>query len=1040
MYLSSTRLLNLWLFLLSGFLSFGQDVVLPLQNISAETGLTSSTFNLYISRDGDHYTWISSITGLNRFDGLRNRQYLAEDSLPNALADPIIQSPMFVDTEGNLWFNTSTAVQKYSPQSGEFQKINIEYNSVEHSDFLLIDLDTSRNVLLFLGQYGKLGKFYPLFEKEITEEYKEPVLIDSIPTYNFNALRKINGPSGDSYNLFIPQVGGWEVREYKGGKRKEIYPFLNQDNKNREPNTSYYDGECLWIGSAAGLTKATSLGNTLLRLDKFKGLTSLNITGIAPYKENILLVSIDKKGLFLFDTRQNRFVRKVQVRIDGRTQNFTYRVKGMIVDEEENLWISTESKGVFYTNLRKSRFSAHLIDSDPNIPAYSIKSITVSSDGFIWSSTEDRLILENTQGEKIDEKVLSQLVGDTQSEYEIYSIREDQEGNKWVGSTGGLYLISGNALKPKNVKLISKGFIRSVEELSDGQKFALTLGHGIMALNFGREGYELTEPIRPTQGAILALCEKYDGKIWVSQWRNSLQLLERASDSLVEKASIPFSPFVYAIEESPDSAKIWVATVNGLYWIDNFVETPILHKDTIFSSRFLSANGLVFDEADRMWVSTNTGLVQYSPELVEETDLDGPPPNVFRVFTQSDGLPANEFNFGAFTKTSEGKLAFGSTNGYTIFHPDEILKYPVEAKPTISQILVNNREVTGKEKYGSIQYKGEELEELILEPGERTFTFRFSAMDYGDPQSTQFEYRLRDRNGKLINTGNESFVRYFNLGQGEYIFELYAANSENSWNPKPQRLALQLKPYFYETTWFMALLALIGLGIMYAVYRYRINNERKKHRMAELENAILRIQMNPHFIFNSLSSVRSYMLSRDTKVANKYLVHLSKLMRKILDVAEESEISVGEDLALLTEYIEAEKLRFEDSFTYTIEMGEGFDEDEYMIPTMILQPFVENAIIHGFKKNAQKGILTLSYRQEGEQLICEVRDNGVGRQAAATHKAKGHTSKATEITHRRLQLIRERTRKPASLEIIDLSDQEGGAIGTKVVIRLPIVD
>ncbi|MEM7512086.1 MAG: hypothetical protein AAF388_14225, partial [Bacteroidota bacterium] len=763
MYLSSIRLLNLWLFLLSGFLSFGQEVVLPLQNISAETGLTASTFNLYISRDSEHYTWISSITGLNRFDGLRNRQYLAEDSLENALADPIIQSPMFEDAEGNLWFNTSTAVQRYSPESGEFQKVNIRYDSVEFSDFLLIDLDTSRNVLLFLGQYGKLGNFYPLFEMDITKDDNDPILIDSIPTYNFNALRKINGLSGDSYNLFIPQEGGWEVREYKGGNRKKIYPFLNQESKNREPNTSYYDGEFLWIGSAAGLTKATSLGDTFYRLDRYKELTSLNITGIAPYKENILLVSIDKEGLFLFDTSKNRFVRKVQVRLDGRTQNFSYRVTGMIVDKEENLWISTESKGVFYTNLRKNRFSAHLIDSDPNIPAYSIKSISVSSDGFIWSSTEDRLILENAQGEKIDEKVLSQLVGDTQSEYEIYSIKEDKEGNKWVGSTGGLFLISVNTLKPKNIKLISKGFIRSVEELSDGRKLALTLGKGIMALNLGSEGYELTEPIRPTKGIILALCEKYDGKIWVSQWRNSLQLLERVSDSLVEKTSIPFLPFVNAIVESPDSANIWVATAQGLYWIDNFEETPVLHKDTIFSSRFLSANGLIFDESDRMWVSTNTGLVQYSPELVEETDSDGPPPNVFRVFTQSDGLPANEFNFGAFTKTSDGKLAFGSTNGYTIFDPDEIVPYPVEAKPTISQVLVNNREITGREKYRGIQYKGEELEELVLEPGERTFTFRFSAMDYGDPQSTQFEYRLRDRDGKLINKGNEPFVRYFNL-------------------------------------------------------------------------------------------------------------------------------------------------------------------------------------------------------------------------------------------------------------------------------------
>ncbi len=1038
MRLSSTCLSCIMIYLLLRIPSYGQEVVLPLENISTENGLTTSKFNLYISRDSHHYTWISSISGLNRFDGLRNLQFLADDSLENTIKDPIIQSPMFEDAQGDLWFNTSTTIYKYSQERGEFQEVNPTYKGNGFKDFLLIDLAPSTYTLYFLAQKKVLGDFHPLFQMDIRGE--EPVLIDSIPYYSFNGLRRIDGPSNASYSLFIPQERGWEIREYNGGQCIGKYPSIQSENSSRNPNTSYYDGEFLWIGTAAGLIKADSRGVTLDIKNRFQDIGSLNVTGIAPFNDSTLIIGTDTEGMFLFDLKKNQFSHKVQVRIDGRIQNFSYRVEGMVLDKESNLWISTESQGVFYINLKKNRFPSSLTGFGSNSPGYNIKSISVMEDGHVWSCTKSNLILENEKGEKIDEIVFSQLVGDTDGNYDVYSIKQDSKGNKWIGTGMGLFLISGNSLTRRNVKRLSGGAFKSVEELSDGRKLALTFGRGLMALTSGETGYKLTENIASTQGQILDICEKFNGQIWISEWRNSLKLLEFASDSFIVKQSIPFLSFVHAIVESPDSAKIWVASDKGLFWIDNYAETPVLHKDYAFSDRFVVANGLVFDDSDRMWVSTNTGIVQYSPELNKEVGGDEPPPNIFRVYTVSDGLPANEFNFWSFTKTKDGRLAFGSTNGYTLFDPEEIVSYSVEAKPTITRVFVQDEEVRGREKYRRIQFEGEEIEELVLEPKERTFTFWFSAMDYGDPQSAQFEYRLRDRNGELINSGKEDFVRYFDLVPGEYILELYAANSENVWNPEPKRIALKLKPYFYETPWFIALLALIGLGAMYGVYRYRINNERKKHRMAELENAILRIQMNPHFIFNSLSSIRAYMLSQDTKVANKYLVHLSKLMRKILDVAEESEISVGEDLELLTEYIEAEKLRFEDSFTYTIERGEGFDEDEYMIPTMILQPFVENAIIHGFKKNAQEGILTLSYRQEGEQLICEVRDNGVGRQTAATQKAKGHTSKATEITQRRLQLIRERTRKPASLEIIDLTGQEGNATGTKVVIRLPIVD
>ncbi len=207
MRLSSTCLSCIMMCLLLRIPSYGQDLVLPLENISPENGLTTSKFNLYISRDSHHYTWISSISGLNRFDGLRNRQFLANDSSKSALSDPIIQSPMFEDADGNLWFNTSTSIQKYSYRSGEFQEVDTTYDGLEFKDFTLIDLVPSTHTLYFLAEDGILGDFHPFFKMDTRT--RQLILIDSIPYYDFNGLRKIDGPSEDSFHFFIPQTGGW---------------------------------------------------------------------------------------------------------------------------------------------------------------------------------------------------------------------------------------------------------------------------------------------------------------------------------------------------------------------------------------------------------------------------------------------------------------------------------------------------------------------------------------------------------------------------------------------------------------------------------------------------------------------------------------------------------------------------------------------------------------------------------------------------------------------------------------------------------------
>ena len=188
-------------------------------------------------------------------------------------------------------------------------------------------------------------------------------------------------------------------------------------------------------------------------------------------------------------------------------------------------------------------------------------------------------------------------------------------------------------------------------------------------------------------------------------------------------------------------------------------------------------------------------------------------------------------------------------------------------------------------------------------------------MDYTDPQSATYQYRLLSGKGELIDAGNQDQVTYANMKAGEYELRLSASNSDGKWSNKSDlhQLSFTILPHWTATWWFRTILILIILGVFFVVYRNRIDHARKQGQIAEFkllvseaETAILRVQMNPHFIFNSLHSIRSYILEKDIDTADNYLVQLSKLIRKILDLAAKSSIPLSTEQELLSEYMNIE--------------------------------------------------------------------------------------------------------------------------------------
>lgn len=237
----------------------------------------------------------------------------------------------------------------------------------------------------------------------------------------------------------------------------------------------------------------------------------------------------------------------------------------------------------------------------------------------------------------------------------------------------------------------------------------------------------------------------------------------------------------------------------------------------------------------------------------------------------------------------------------------------------------------------------------------------------------------------------------------------------------------------------------IALSLLF-INIFRINTKRKmceiNARMAEIRQANLRQQMNPHFIFNTLNSIQYFMYQHDKLATNEYLTKFSNLIRKVLDNSQHSYIPLSDELDALKLYLELESMRFRDKFEYRIVLDEEVDPMLFRIPTMLLQPYVENSICHGIIPLNKKGLIKIEISHRGDHLLCIIEDNGIGRKAGMENKkAKGigHNSLGTRITASRLEMINAANGTNLKTLFVDLTDDAGGPAGTRVEIQIPIM-
>jgi ligand-binding sensor domain-containing protein len=423
-----------------------------------------------------------------------------------------------------------------------------------------------------------------------------------------------------------------------------------------------------------------------------------------------------------------------------------------------------------------------------------------------------------------------------------------------------------------------------------------------------------------------------------------------------------------------------------------------------------------------VWIATQKGLCRYDPASGEVLVLD-----------TRNGL-LDQHCEQATLALPDGWVAQGYPQGFTLFNAADLPARLPNFKP-----LITGFQVFGEPFALSADHKA------LLSHQQNFFGFEFSAMDLANPDKIRYQHQLVGVDTGWVNDGPRHQASYTEVGGGQYEFRVRAVQGNGAWPSHYQSIAVSVSPPFWQTWWFLALLATALAGVAYAFYRWRLGQARREVRLkteltkqlASLEIKALRGQMNPHFLFNSLNSIKYYILQNEAEKASAYLNQFAKLIRRILNNTEQEFIYLEDEVETLRLYLEMESLRFGEKMRYSLVVDPNIDLLDVQVPSMLIQPYVENAIWHGLMHRPEGGRLELSVRQAGPGYVFTVQDNGVGRAQAAALKSKtatSHKSFGMSLTAARIDILNQTFGAGLKVQVHDLAEPDGRPAGTRVEI------
>jgi ligand-binding sensor domain-containing protein len=491
---------------------------------------------------------------------------------------------------------------------------------------------------------------------------------------------------------------------------------------------------------------------------------------------------------------------------------------------------------------------------------------------------------------------------------------------------------------------------------------------------------------------------------------------------------LPSKDLLHISNDPHDADILWIGTLSdGLMRFEKHSKRTV-----VFSIATGLPNNTIYciipGNDGLLWCSSNKGIFAFNERN-----------QTVRAFTSKDGLTEDEFNRYYYMMIPDGSLAFGGPLGYTIFNPSKLETDAFDPQVMVTDLNVINMSGVGEPL--------NEIKELHVRYDQNFITAEFAVMQFDFPEKLQYRYMLSGFDKNWIMPGNGNKVSYTSLPPGSYMLLLNGSNTSGKWSSQVRSIKIIISPPFWKTWWFYLGVGLIVVLVIYLFLHFRIRSVEKAHAQKlqfereaiELHAMALRARMNPHFIFNCLNSIKALIQEKQDKKAISYLTTFVTLIRKQVNNTS-NEIALRDELETCRLYLELEAMRFDGRIAYVFDMS---DEQlgETRVPPLILQPIVENAVVHGLLPKEGGGLISIKVYSSDGYVVCEMVDNGIGRAAAMAYKQKSsrlHQSKGMQLMEERITVYNRLNERLSSLETVDLCHPDGNPSGTLVIIKFNI--